>query len=66
MKKIYRSNDNKIIAGIFGGMGEYFEIDPTLLRLGYIAVAILSMGLPALVGYCVAYFIIQPKPTTTQ
>ena len=33
IKKLYRSSENKTIAGIVGGVGEYFEIDPVLLRL---------------------------------
>ena len=34
MKKLYRSNSQKMIAGVCGGIAEYFEIDPTLVRLG--------------------------------
>lgn len=36
MKKLYRSQHNRIIAGICGGLGEYFEIDPTLVRVLFI------------------------------
>jgi len=32
-KKFYRSSKNKVIAGVCGGIGEYFEIDPTLVRI---------------------------------
>ncbi len=63
MKKLYRSNDNKIVAGIFGGLGEYFDIDPTIVRLIYIALAVFSMGVPAIVGYGIAYLVIPPKTT---
>ncbi len=35
MKKLYRSETNRKIAGVCGGVGEYFGIDPTLVRLGW-------------------------------
>ncbi len=41
MKKLYRSSTNKIIAGVCGGIGGYFDIDPTIIRL---VVALLSIG----------------------
>jgi len=33
MKKLYKSSSNKIICGVCGGIGEYLNIDPTLVRL---------------------------------
>ena len=38
MKKLYKSNTDKVFAGILGGIGEYFDIDPTILRLAYVLV----------------------------
>jgi phage shock protein PspC (stress-responsive transcriptional regulator) len=35
-KKLYRSRDDRMIAGVCGGLGEYFEIDPTLIRLAFV------------------------------
>lgn len=35
MKKLYRSNTDKMIAGVCGGIGEYFNIDSTLVRLAW-------------------------------
>ena len=35
-KKLYRSQENKIIAGICGGLGEYFNVDPVLIRTIYL------------------------------
>ena len=37
MKKLYKSNHNKMIDGVCGGIAEYFGIDPTLVRLGWAA-----------------------------
>ena len=33
MKKLYRSSTNKMVAGVCGGIGEYFNVDPTLVRV---------------------------------
>lgn len=44
MKKLYRSEENKIIAGVCGGIGEYFDIDPTLIRVVYIFLSLLTGG----------------------
>ncbi len=32
-RKLYKSNQNKMIAGVCGGLGEFFDVDPTLIRL---------------------------------
>jgi phage shock protein C len=36
VKKIYRSKKNKMIAGVCGGLGEFFNIDPVLVRLAWV------------------------------
>ena len=41
-KKLYRSNDDKIIAGVAGGLAQYFDIDPTLVRLAFVILTIFS------------------------
>lgn len=35
-KRLYRSNTNKMVAGVCGGIAEYFRLDPTLVRLGWL------------------------------
>lgn len=50
MNKIYRSSTNKIIAGVCGGFGEYFNIDPTIIRLFWVLLSINGIGI-------LAYFI---------
>lgn len=35
MKKLYRSNTDRMLAGVCGGIGEYFDIDSTLVRLAW-------------------------------
>lgn len=43
-KKIYRSNRNKVLCGVFGGIGEYFNIDPVILRLIWVILVLFAPG----------------------
>ncbi|MEX0689835.1 MAG: PspC domain-containing protein [Candidatus Paceibacterota bacterium] len=61
MKKLHRSKDNKIISGILGGVGEYFNVDPVLVRFIYILVMFATGLAPLVLAYLVAYFIIPKK-----
>ena len=44
-KKLYRSKKNKAIAGVCGGIAEYFNVDPLLVRLGWIFLTLMSLVL---------------------
>ena len=57
-KRLYRSKTNKIWAGIIGGVGEYFNIDPSLLRLAYILLTFLTGFFPGFFAYIVAMLVI--------
>ncbi|MBI2608111.1 MAG: PspC domain-containing protein [Deltaproteobacteria bacterium] len=43
-KPFRRSSKHRIIAGVCGGLGEYFELDPVIFRLGFVFLAITSFG----------------------
>ncbi len=59
MKKLYKSKTDRMICGICGGIGEYFGVDPTLIRL---LVVVLSIsGGTGVVAYLIAALII-PEP----
>ncbi len=60
-KKIYRSQKNRIIAGVFGGLGEYVNIDPVILRLLWIAIFVFTGFVPALIAYFLAIIVIPKK-----
>jgi len=62
MKKLYRSNTNKIFAGVFGGLGEYFNVDPVVLRFFWIVIVVFTGFAPGIIAYILAIFIIPPKP----
>lgn len=56
-KKLYLSNKNRKIAGFCGGLAEYLDVDPTLVRLGYILLTLITMG-AGIVFYIIAWFIV--------
>ena len=58
MKPLYRSRTNRMVAGIFGGIGEMYHIDPTILRLAFAVFAVITGFLPAIVLYLVAWAVI--------
>jgi phage shock protein C len=59
MDKLYRSKNNKIIAGVCGGIGEYFNVDPTLIRLLWLFISI--MGGSGVLAYIIAWIIIPEE-----
>jgi phage shock protein C len=61
MKHLHRSTTNKTFAGICGGLGEYFNIDPVLLRLIWVLVVIFTGVVPGLIAYIFAIFVIPTK-----
>ncbi len=60
MRKLYRSNSDKMLAGVLGGIADYLDIDSTILRLIYAIVFVFTGGAPLFVLYIVAAFI-MPK-----
>lgn len=60
MKKLYRSREDKKIAGVCGGIAEYFGVDPTLVRLA--AVLFIFASGAGLIAYVIAWAIIPERP----
>ena len=61
MKKLYRSQSNKVLAGVCGGLGEYFDIDPVVIRLLGVVLTIFSGLLPGLIAYILAVFVVPVR-----
>ena len=55
-KKLYRSDENKMLAGVCGGIAEYFGVDPTLIRLAWVVFS--RLGGSGLLAYILAAIII--------
>ena len=58
-KKLVRST-NKVIAGVCGGIAEYCEVDPTLVRICYVALSIFSAAFPGILLYIIM-LILMPQ-----
>lgn len=58
-KRLYRSSTNYMLAGVYGGIAEYFNIDPTLIRLAWIILTCMGFG-TGIIAYIVAAIVI-PK-----
>jgi phage shock protein C len=56
-KRLYRSLTDRKLAGICGGLGDYLEVDSTLIRVGWVLIAFLSGGI-GLLAYLVLIFIV--------
>lgn len=62
-KRLYRSRDNRMIAGVCGGIAHYFNLDPTVVRLIFV-VAILFAG-SAILAYLIAWLVVPEEPFTS-
>ena len=58
VRRMYRSEKNRQIAGVCGGIAEYFHIDPMAVRLGWVVVTILSGFVPGVLAYLVAAIVV--------
>jgi phage shock protein C len=66
MKKLVRSSTDKYVAGLFGGLGETFGIDPNILRLSGVFLGIFTGIIPLVVTYLVAWIIVPVGPPAEQ
>lgn len=61
MKKLYRSPTDTMVAGVVGGIAEYFALDSTLLRVIWILILVFTGVVPGVVAYILAA-IVMPLP----
>jgi phage shock protein C len=59
-KRLYRSTDDRMFAGVCGGIAQYLEVDPTLVRLVFVALTLL--GGPGIIIYIVLMLIVPEYP----
>jgi phage shock protein C len=62
MKQLFRSKKNRILGGVCAGLGEHLDVDPTVIRLIWAVVSILSIGTGILI-YILAWIIIPEEDT---
>ena len=59
-KKLYKSNTNKMLEGVCGGIAEYFGVDPTIVRLAWVVFC--ALGGSGILAYIIAAIIIPSAP----
>lgn len=64
-KRLYRSQTDKKLSGVCGGIGEYFDIDPTLVRVAWVVFTVLSGVVPGVIAYIIAA-IVMPEKASSQ
>lgn len=61
-KKLYRSREDRIVAGVLSGLAEHFDQDATFWRLGFVLFLIITGFMPGVLMYVVAWIIIPERP----
>ncbi|MGE5598556.1 MAG: PspC domain-containing protein [Bacteroidota bacterium] len=62
MKRLVRSRENRMLAGVCGGLGRYLEVDPTAIRLLAAFLVLITGCFPGILWYIVAWAIIPEAP----
>jgi phage shock protein C len=57
-KKLYRSRTKKMLAGVCGGLAEYFDIDTSVVRLIFVGISLITAIIPMAIFYIIAWIII--------
>lgn len=65
MKKLYRSETDKKLCGVLGGLAKYMGIDSTVLRIVYVLLSLFVLGCPVII-YIIAALIIPREPEIPQ
>ncbi|MCP4215208.1 MAG: PspC domain-containing protein [bacterium] len=58
MSSLRRSNKHNMIAGVCGGLAEFFDMDPTLIRVLYVLASVLSAAFPGILVYVIMWLVI--------
>ena len=60
-RQLTKSTYDKKIAGVCGGIAEYFNLDPTMVRVGYVLLSVLSAAFPGIIVYIVLAMIMPNR-----
>ena len=61
-KRLYRSNRDAMVGGVAGGLGEYFNVDPTVVRLLFVLLALVTAVFPMLLVYLILWIVMPRAP----
>jgi phage shock protein C len=59
---LYRSRNNRMIAGVCGGIAEWLGWTPTAVRVAYVIISILSVGFPGTIAYIILWIVMPQEP----
>jgi phage shock protein PspC (stress-responsive transcriptional regulator) len=59
---LYRSRRNKMLAGVCGGIADFLGWDPTVVRIAYVVVSVLSVLFPGTIAYIVLWVVMPKEP----
>jgi phage shock protein C len=62
-KKLYRSRKNRVLTGLAGGLGQYFNIDPTVIRVLFVIFEFATAGL-LIIGYLLVSLFVPSEPVS--
>ena len=61
-RRLYKSRRDRRLFGVLGGIAEYFGLDPSLVRIGYVLITVFTVGLPGILLYFLMAVIIPRAP----
>ncbi|HCX21269.1 MAG: hypothetical protein CMB80_10215 [Flammeovirgaceae bacterium] len=59
--RLFRSRTESMLAGVCGGIAKYFDLDPSLVRIGYVVLSVLSAAFPGILVYIILWIIIPEE-----
>lgn len=62
MKRIYRSRNERQLAGVCGGLAIYFDVDPSIIRVAWVIISLISTAVPGLLVYIICAIVIPEEP----
>ncbi len=62
VKRLYRSRDERMVAGVCGGLAEYTNLDPTIVRLLFVGVSILGAAPGIVLAYLAMMIVVPEEP----
>ncbi|WP_421872718.1 PspC domain-containing protein [Marinoscillum sp.] len=60
-RRLLRSRTESMLAGVCGGIAKYFDLDPSLVRIGYIVLSVLSAAFPGILVYIILWIVIPEE-----
>ena len=60
---LYRSNNNRVLAGVCGGLADWLGWSPTVVRIAYVLVSVLSAGFPGILVYLILWLVMPKAPS---